>query len=129
MSDSILTSTKKVLGIEELYTAFDVDILMHINSVFSTLHQLGIGPIEGFFIEDATPTWVTFLGTDPRLNSVKTYVYLKVRILFDPPGTSYLIDSLSRQAEELEWRLNVVRETDDWIDPTPSLVIDGGTAV
>ena len=117
MSDSILTSTKKVLGIEELYTAFDVDILMHINSVFSTLHQLGIGPIEGFFIEDATPTWVTFLGTDPRLNSVKTYVYLKVRILFDPPGTSYLIDSLSRQAEELEWRLNVVRETDDWVNP------------
>jgi len=118
MSDSILTSTKKVLGIEELYTAFDVDILMHINSVFSTLHQLGIGPVDGFFIEDATPTWTTFLGTDPRLNSVKTYVYLKVRILFDPPGTSYLIDSLRNQAEELEWRLNVVRETDDWVDPS-----------
>ena len=117
MSDSILTSTKKVLGIEELYTAFDVDILMHINSVFSTLHQLGIGPVDGFFIEDATPTWTTFLGTDPRLNSVKTYVYLKVRILFDPPGTSYLIDSLRNQAEELEWRLNVVRETDDYVDP------------
>jgi len=117
MSDSILTSTKKVLGIEELYTAFDVDILMHINSVFSTLHQLGIGPVDGFFIEDATPTWTTFLGTDPRLNSVKTYVYLKVRILFDPPGTSYLIDSLRNQAEELEWRLNVVRETDDWVNP------------
>jgi len=118
MSDSILTSTKKVLGIEELYTAFDVDILMHINSVFSTLHQLGIGPVDGFFIEDATPTWTTFLGTDPRLNSVKTYVYLKVRILFDPPGTSYLIDSLRNQAEELEWRLNVVRETDDWVNPS-----------
>lgn len=130
MSDSsILTSTKKVLGIEENYTAFDVDILMHINSVFSTLHQLGIGPIEGFAVDDATAMWSHFLGTDPRFNSVKTYTFLKVRILFDPPGTSYLIESLRKQAEELEWRLNVTREGDDWAQPVDTTVtLDGGDA-
>lgn len=117
MSDSILTSTKKVLGIEEEYTAFDVDITMHINSVFSTLNQLGIGPPAGFAITDKGATWSSFFSTDPRLNSIKTYVYLKVRILFDPPGTSYLIQSLEKQAQELEWRLNVVREETEYIDP------------
>lgn len=117
MSDSILTSTKKVLGIEEEYSAFDVDILMHINSVFSTLNQLGIGPPEGFSITDKNATWDTFFGNDPRLNSIKTYVYLKVRIIFDPPGTSYLINSLEKQAQELEWRLNVYREETDYSDP------------
>lgn len=130
MSDSILTSTKKVLGIEEAYTAFDVDILMHINSTFATLNQLGIGPAGGYVIADATPTWDAFLGPDPRLNSVKTYVFLKVRILFDPPGTSYLIESLRKQAQELEWRLNVVREESDWVDPNPEpeeeVIYDGG---
>lgn len=117
MSDSILTSTKKVLGIEEDYTAFDVDILMHINSVFSTLHQLGIGPDGGFSIADKTTTWATYLGDDPRMNSVRTYVFLKVRIIFDPPGTSYLIESLRKQAQEFEWRLNAAREATDYVDP------------
>jgi hypothetical protein len=124
VSDSILTSTKKILGIEEDYTAYDVDILMHINSVFSTLNQLGIGPVDGFSIEDATPTWDAFLGTDLRLNSVKQYVYLRVRLLFDPPGTSYLVDSFEKQVRELEWRLNVVREEDAWIDPDPETVLE-----
>jgi hypothetical protein len=132
VTDSILTSTKKVLGIEETYTAFDVDILMHINSVFSTLHQLGIGPVEGFLVEDVEPTWETFLGTDKRLNSVKTYTYLKVRILFDPPATSYLIESLRKQAEEFEWRLNVMRENSVWPERTKyvmplNFTVDGGT--
>jgi hypothetical protein len=133
MSDSILDSTKKALGIESDYTAFDVDILMHINSVFSTLHQLGVGPGEGFVVEDAATQWSTFIGDDDRLNSVKTYMYLKVRLLFDPPGTSYLIDSLRKQAEELEWRLNVVRDTVEGLpippapDPDPGEVVyDGG---
>ena len=120
--DSILNSVKKVLGIQEDYTAFDVDILMHINTVFSILHQLGLGPEDGFVIEDDTPTWDTFLGDDLRLNSVKTYVYLRVRILFDPPSTSYLIESLNKQIQELEWRLNVVREGDSWTDPDPEVV-------
>lgn len=117
MSDSILTSTKKVLGIEEDYTAFDVDVLMHINSAFATLSQIGIGPEAGFMIEDEEPTWSDFLGEDPRLNSVKTYTFLKVRILFDPPTTSYMIESLRKQAEEFEWRLNVVREEESYVNP------------
>ena len=70
MSKSILTSTKKILGIAEDYTAFDLDIITHINSVFTTLQQLGVGPVEGFMIEDALPTWEHFLGDDKRLNSV-----------------------------------------------------------
>lgn len=117
MSDSILTSTKKALGITEDYTAFDVDILMHINSVFSTLHQLGIGPPGGFSIADKSTTWSSLLGDDARLNAVKTYVYLRVRMIFDPPGTSYLINSMDQQAKELEWRLNVARELQDYEDP------------
>jgi hypothetical protein len=117
--DSILTSTKKVLGIDADYTAFDEDILLHINSVFSTLNQLGIGPADGFAIEDATPTWDAFLDGDLKKNSVKSYMYLKVRMLFDPPSTSYLITAMEKQAQELEWRLNVVREDTEWVDPDP----------
>jgi hypothetical protein len=124
MTDSILTSTKKILGIAEDYEAFDVDVLTHINSVFSTLNQLGIGPEEGFAIEDAVATWSDFLGDDLRLNNVKTYVYLRVRLLFDPPTTSFLIASLNEQAKELEWRINVQREGDAWVDPDPPLVLD-----
>jgi hypothetical protein len=117
VSDSILTSTKKVLGIAEEYTAFDVDILMHINSVFSTLQQLGVGPAEGYVIEDDSPTWSDFLGDDPRYNTVRSYVYLRVRMLFDPPGTSYLIESLRKQAEQMEWRMNVAAEELVYEDP------------
>jgi hypothetical protein len=110
LSDSILTSVKKVIGIAEEYRAFDPDIVLHINSVFSTLNQLGIGPEVGFAIEDKEDLWSDFLGTDIRLNSVKTYVCLRVRLLFDPPATSFVQDSMKRQIEELEWRLNVYRE-------------------
>lgn len=130
---SILTSVKKVLGLEASYTAFDQDVLMHINSVFSTLNQLGIGPENGFMIEDATPTWDLFLGGDTRINSVKSYVYLRVRMLFDPPGTSFLLDAMKEQIKEFEWRLNVRREEYAWVDPNPvvvpadpDLILDGG---
>lgn len=116
--DSILTSTKKILGIDADYTAFDVDIIMHINTVFSVLNQLGIGPENGFVIEDATATWDTFLGADPLLNSVKTYVYLRVRLLFDPPTTSFLLAAMKEQYQELEWRLNVKREGESWTSPS-----------
>lgn len=128
---SILNDVKKVLGIESNYTAFDTDILMHINSVFATLNQLGIGPDEGYVIEDSTPTWAAFIGTDPRLNSVKTYIYLKVRFYFDPPTTSYLIEAMNQQSRELEWRLNSYRESTQWTnpveaDPVLDTVLDGG---
>lgn len=117
MTDSILTSVKKVLGVDESYTVFDLDILMHTNSAFSTLNQLGIGPDDGFMINDESATWDAFLGTDLKINSVKTYVYLKVRLLFDPPQLSYVIDAMNQQIKELEWRLNVVREGTAWTDP------------
>lgn len=130
MANSILTETKKVLGVAEDYTAFDADILMHINSVFSTLTQLGIGPTNGFSIEDKEATWDAFLGSDLNLNQIKSYMYLRVRLLFDPPGTSFLGDALDKQRIELEWRLHVYREGRDWVNPTPlpsnDFVLDGG---
>lgn len=126
MSDSILTNTKKILGIEDDYTAFDVDVMTHINSVFSTINQLGIGPEDGFSIEDKTATWDAFLGDDLRLNSIKTYVYLRVRLLFDPPTTSFAISALQEQVKELEWRLSTYREFST-ITSNP-FVLDGGDA-
>lgn len=122
MTDSILDTTKKVLGIESSYTAFDLDVLMHVNSALATLNQLGIGPEEGFEIEDATAVWSDFLGTDKRYNPVKTYVYLRVRLLFDPPSTSFAIEAIKNQLQELEWRLNVHREAVTY----PSVVLYGG---
>lgn len=110
MSQSILNSIKKVLGVAEDYTAFDVDILMHVNSVFSDLHQLGIGPDGGYAIEDTTTEWSDYLEGDLNLNSVKTYMYLRVRLLFDPPTTSYLLNAYKEQIQQFEWRLNVHRE-------------------
>lgn len=123
MEESILKCVKKILGIDAAYTAFDLDILIHINTVFSILHQLGIGPDDGFAIEDDTATWTSFIGSDPQKNSVKTYVYLKVRMMFDPPGTSFLIESMNSQIRELEWRLNVLREETEWVDPDPELIL------
>lgn len=119
--DSILTSIKKNLGLAEGYTAFDPDILMYTNSVLATLNQIGVGPAEGFQIEDATATWESFLGTDPRLNTVKAYSVLKVRMLFDPPSTSFAIEAINKQITEFEWRINVFREVELW--PTSPIVV------
>jgi len=112
MPESILDSTKKVLGIDSAYTAFDPDITMHINSVFSTLQQLGVGanPDESFMITNRLATWEEFIGTEKNVNAVKSYMYLRVRLLFDPPATSFAQDSMQKQAQELEWRLNVQME-------------------
>lgn len=104
--ESILTSIKKLLGIEEEYTQFDNDIIMHINSVFLNLTQLGVGPAEGFLIEDDTATWEDFIGDSNQLQAVKSYMYLKVKLLFDPPLSSSVIESMNRMIAELEWRLN-----------------------
>lgn len=105
--DSILTSIKKLLGITEEYEHFDADIVMHINSAFSVLTQLGVGPEDGFHIEDSSTYWSEFLHDDPRLEFVKAYVYLKVKLGFDPPLSSAAIDAINRQISELEWRINV----------------------
>lgn len=111
--DSILTSTKKMLGIAEEYTHFDADIIMHINSVLMVLTQLGVGPADGFAIEDDTATWADFIqeATKPRTEAVKSYVYLKVKLLFDPPLSSAAMESTNRLISELEWRLNVAAES------------------
>lgn len=121
MEQSILTSTKKVLGISADYTVFDLDIITHINTAFSTLTQLGVGPAEGFMIEDAEDVWPDFIVEDFQYNSVKSYVFLKVRQLFDPPQTSYLIAATEKQIQELEWRLNVHREETGWVNPNPPI--------
>lgn len=109
--ESILTSIKKLLGITEEYDQFDPDIIMHINSVFMILTQLGVGPAEGFSIEDDTAVWADFIQDVKKLESVKTYIYLKVKLAFDPPLSSAVIESMNRLINELEWRLNVAAES------------------
>ncbi len=123
MEQSILISTKKILGIAEDYTVFDLDIITHINTAFSTLTQLGVGPANGFMIESSEEKWTDFItDTDLQYNAVKSYVFLRVRHLFDPPTTSYLIAASEKQMQELEWRLNVHREETGWEDPDPNSV-------
>lgn len=106
VTDSILNSTKAALGIYAESNEFDDQIVMYINSVFSTLHQLGVGPDEGFSIEDESTTWSAYI-TDPNLNFVKTYVHLNVRLLFDPPANSFAVDAIKNQIDEFTWRINV----------------------
>lgn len=105
--NSILGSVKKMLGLAEDYEHFDSDIIMHINSVFTILHQLGVGPDDGFFIMDGAANWSDYIGDDVLLNSVKSYMYLKVKILFDPPASSTAMEAANRMISEFEWRLNV----------------------
>lgn len=111
-SDSILTSTKKMVGVPKEHKEFDLDIIMHINSVFSTLHQLGLGHADGFSVEDETARWSVFLGGRRDVEYVKSYMYIKVRLLFDLTSlTSYAIESLNKTALEYEWRINIAAES------------------
>ena len=110
MNESILTSIKAQLGIQEEYTAFDQQIIMHINSVLMVLKQLGVGPTTGFTISDKTATWNDFLPSDKNLEATKSYVGMRVRMLFDPPTTSIVAESTNRMINEFEWRLNVETE-------------------
>ena len=109
MEESILLSVKKLLGLDADYVAFDEDIKIHINSVFSILSQFGIGPAEGFYIEDDSSEWGDFFAKED-LNLIRTYTFLKVRMMFDPPQTSYLLDSMNSQIKEFEWRISTQRE-------------------
>ena len=102
--ESILTSIKKLLGIMSDYTNFDDDIIIHINTAFAMLNQLGVGPEGGFMIVDANSRWEDYT-TEKNLNMVKTYIYLKVRLLFDPPTSTALIESINRTLSEIEWRI------------------------
>jgi hypothetical protein len=110
MEESILTSTKKILGLDQDYTAFDLDVITHINAAFSILSQLGVGPDGGFSLTDDLTFWTDYDVPPDQLHLVKTYVYLKVRSLFDPPTTSFLIEATEKQIKEYEWRLNLFRE-------------------
>ena len=110
--ESILTSIKKLIGITEEYTQFDVDIMIHINSAFGILRQLGVGPVDGFRISGKEDTWDQFLQDEKKLELVKTYVYLKVKILFDPPLSSAVMDCINREISQCEWRLMVTAESE-----------------
>jgi hypothetical protein len=120
-NDSILDSTKKAIGLGADYDVFDPDILMHINSVFETLRQLGVGPQEGFTVEDAQTTWNTFLEEPRLLNPARQYVFYKVRLAFDPPPTSFHVAAIEKQIAELEFRMTVTR---DELLPVEVVVLD-----
>ena len=108
--ESILTSIKKLLGIAEEYTHFDADLIMHINSVLSILTQIGVGPAEGFSIKDESSVWEDFVPDNAKLEFIKSYVYMKVKLLFDPPISSAAIESINRLTSELEWRIQVAAD-------------------
>lgn len=137
MSDSILLTVKNALGLDPENTPFDITITMYINSALSNLEQLGVGPSGGFMIADQKPTWGDFLGDDKRLNNVKTYVILSVKLMFDPPPSGFAITAMEKIIAEQAWRINVTRETTHWTSPNPpptgvndnplkDPVIDGG---
>lgn len=111
--NSILNSIKKLLGVAEEYEHFDVDIMMHINSALMVLTQLGVGPAEGYAIDGPEDEWSDFLGNSTNLEMVKTYVYMKVRLIFDPPTNSSVTASLEKQISEFEWRLNAAADFGD----------------
>lgn len=108
--DSILTSIKKLLGPEEEYEHFDTDIIIHINTALFALTQLGVGPSTGFSIIDKTTVWTDFVPDIKRIEAIKTYVYLKVKLVFDPPQSAAAIESINKMINELEWRINVAAE-------------------
>lgn len=108
--ESILDSVKKVIGFEPDYDAFDIDLIMHINSVFATLNQLGVGPSLTFSITDGSSVWSDFIGDATATQSVRSYVYMKVRLAFDPPATSFAIAAFENQIKEYEWRLMTVMD-------------------
>lgn len=113
-SSSILDDIKKLLGLPKEYTIFDLDITVHINSMFSKLYQLGADPLSAgkpFAIEDSTSKWSEFLGSETStIESIKTYIYLGVRLVFDPPQNSFVVTSLKEQMKELEWRIHFESE-------------------
>ena len=108
--DSILTSVKKIIGISEEDESFDADLIMHINSVLMILNQLGVGPEDGFSITDKSAVWTDVIGDNKFIEAIKTFVGLKVRLIFDPPTSSAVLDSINKTISELEWRINVMVE-------------------
>lgn len=112
MDESILTSIKKLLGVPEDYEHFDQDIIMHINSVFMILNQIGVGPSDGFSISDKTAIWSDFISDSNKFEAVKSYMHMKVKLMFDPPLQSSVVECMNRMINEMEWRLNVSAESE-----------------
>ena len=110
MSESILDTMKEMLGIDAGVTAFDTEITIHLNSAFMALTQLGAGPSSGFSVADKTTKWSDYLGTEKNLEAVKSYLFLKVKIVFDPPERAAVMDAYKSQISELEFRINVQAE-------------------
>lgn len=110
MDDSILNTIKKMLGGLDSAddSVFDTDIIVHINTAFDILHQLGVGPEEGFSIEDETSKWSDYSTNGRLINMAKTYIYLLVKKTFDPPSNSFVMDAINKDLKEYEWRLNVL---------------------
>lgn len=128
MEPSILQSVKKALGLELDDTAFDQELVLYINSALSVLRQLGVGPLSGFMIEGPDAVWATFLTDEKKLNFVKPYVYMKVRMVFDPPGTAALITAFEKMIEEYEWRCVFTDSEKTFTEPKDNLIeLDGGT--
>lgn len=113
MEESILTTIKKMLGIEADYDAFDMDIMVNINTVFMTLNQIGVGPKKGFSITSVDQKWKDFLEDETKLEGVKTFIYLKTKLVFDPPTTSFVLEAMRNMANEIEWRLNIESESSE----------------
>lgn len=123
--DSILISIKKLLGIDQQDTSFDADVIMYINGAFMELMQLGVGPEFGFIIYGENETWPEFLGDRKDLESVKTLTYLKVRILFDPPSSSAVLESIQRKISEYEWRVKAQVESKPAVTTTEGGTVNG----
>jgi hypothetical protein len=111
--ESILTSIKKLLGIAEEYTHFDADLIIHINSVLSILTQIGVGPAEGFSIKDKSSVWEDFVPENSKWELIKSYTYMKVKLLFDPPLSSSVMEAYNRTISELEWRILISGEEEN----------------
>lgn len=116
---SILTDIKKMLALPEEVKDFDQDLVIFINAAFSNLQQLGVGPEDGYAISDDADRWDDFI-TGPKFNDVKTYIFLNVRILFDPPTVGTVMNAYKAQLDKLEWLLNVKREEDKWYQENPT---------
>lgn len=110
--DSILLSVKKALGIDGEQTEFDPELIMHINTILSTLTQIGVGSPDGFSISGNDELWSDFVPDEPKWSQIRTYVYTKVRLIFDPPQSSAAVEAMNKVANELEWRLYVIADHD-----------------
>lgn len=121
MVSSILDDTKKVLGIASDYTVFDQDIILFINSVFADLHQMGVGPAAGYAIATSSDTWDEFLGDVMMLNNVQSYVFMRVKLLHDPPDTGYVVEAVQKEIDKAEWRITVAQE--EYTDAHPPMAV------